>query len=216
MSVQTITDELLGEIEAAANDVRGWTIREYFQEPEEGFLPADWEWYVGTIDEDGNRYPLLNVNAHQYDSDDSEKLAMYYALANRDSVLAMAAELRTLRVENAAHVSFIAKQVATIRELRKDLDDTNSMLIDTAKSRMALQGHVNNIKSESLIWERAIQETAIEKDLIRSENKRMSKDSSRLDWLMHNLGGYALTTIGVITSGNCSREEIDTAMEQAK
>jgi hypothetical protein len=29
-------------------------------------------------------------------------------------------ELRTLRAENAAHGSFIAKQVATIRELRKD------------------------------------------------------------------------------------------------
>lgn len=99
--IQTLTDELLGEIEAAANDVRGWTMREYFQEPEEGFLPADWEWYVGSIDEDGNRYPLLNVNAHQYDSEDSEKLAKYYAMVNRDDVLAMAAELRTLRAENA-------------------------------------------------------------------------------------------------------------------
>jgi hypothetical protein len=118
--IQALTDELLGEIEAAAKDVCGWTMREYFQEPEEGFLPDDWEWYVGSIDEDGNRYPLLNVNAHQYDSEDSEKLAKYYAMVNRDDVLAMVTELRTQRAENAAHVSFIAKQVATIRELRKD------------------------------------------------------------------------------------------------
>jgi len=37
-------------------------------------------------------------------------------------------------------------------------------------------------------------------------------DSLRLDWLMHNLGGYALNAIGVLTSGNCCREEIDAAM----
>jgi hypothetical protein len=106
--VQTLTDELLGEIEAAANDVRGWTMREYFQEPDAFEAQQDWEWYVGAIDEDGNQYPLLNVNARQYDSDDSEKLARYYALVNRDNVLAMITELLTLRAENA--------------ELRKDAE----------------------------------------------------------------------------------------------
>jgi len=125
-AVQTLTDELLGEIEAAANDVRGWTMREYFQEPEEGFLPADWEWYVGSMDEDGNRYPLLNVNAHQYDSEDSEKLAKYYALVNRDHVLAMAAELRTLRAENAElrkDVSIGSWIIEYMASSRTDLDD---------------------------------------------------------------------------------------------
>jgi len=101
--VPSITDEQLAEIEAAAIDVKGWTMREHFQEPEEGFLPEDWEWYVGAIDEEGNRYPLLNVNAHQYDSGDSEKLAKYYALVNRDALLALITRLRAAEVDAARY-----------------------------------------------------------------------------------------------------------------
>jgi len=99
--VMTVADELLAEIEALAVGVKGWNMTHAFQEPEEGFLPEDWEWHVGQIDEDDNRYPLLNVNAHQYDSSDSEKLARYYAACNRDTILSMAVELRRLRAENA-------------------------------------------------------------------------------------------------------------------
>lgn len=101
--VPSITDELIAEIEAAAIDVKGWTMREHFQEPEEGFLPEDWEWYVGAIDEEGNRYPLLNVNAHQYDSGDSEKLAKYYALVNRDALLALITRLRAAEADVARY-----------------------------------------------------------------------------------------------------------------
>lgn len=101
--VPSITDELIAEIEAAAIDVKGWTMREHFQEPEEGFLPEDWEWYVGAIDEEGNRYPLLNVNAHQYDSGDSEKLAKYYALVNRDALLALITRLRAAEADAARY-----------------------------------------------------------------------------------------------------------------
>lgn len=101
--VPSITDEQLAEIESAAIDVKGWTMREHFQEPEEGFLPEDWEWYVGAIDEEGNRYPLLNVNAHQYDSGDSEKLAKYYALVNRDALLALITRLRAAEADAARY-----------------------------------------------------------------------------------------------------------------
>lgn len=41
-------------------------------------------------------------------------------------------------------------------------------------------------------------------------------DAKRLDWLMHNLGGYALKAIGVITSGNCDRACIDRAMQASQ
>lgn len=101
--LQSITDEQLAEIEAAAIDVKGWTMREHFQEPEEGFLPEDWEWYVGAIDEEGNRYPLLNVNAHQYGSGDSEKLSKYYALVNRDAMLALITRLRAAEKDAARY-----------------------------------------------------------------------------------------------------------------
>jgi hypothetical protein len=109
--VMTVTDELLAELEGLADSVKGWNMTNAFQEPEEGCLPEDWEWHVGQIDEDDNRYPLMNVDAHQYDSGDSEKLARYYAACNRDKILSMAKELRRLRAENAE----LAKSLAESR-----------------------------------------------------------------------------------------------------
>lgn len=101
--VITITDELIAELERLAVDANGWNMPAVFQEPEEGFLPEDWEWYVGQIDEEDNRYPLLHVNAHQYDSGDSEKLARYYAACNRDTILALLAERAELKRDAARY-----------------------------------------------------------------------------------------------------------------
>lgn len=98
--VMSISEELVAELEALAVDVKGWNMPVAFQEPEEGFLPEDWEWHVGQIDEDDNRYPVLQVNAHQYDSSDSEKLARYYAACNRDTILALLAERAEMKQRN--------------------------------------------------------------------------------------------------------------------
>lgn len=117
--VMTVTDELLAELEELAAGVKGWNMTNAFQEPEEGFLPEDLEWYVGQIDEDDNRYPVLNVNAHQYDSEDSEKLAQYYAACNRDKILSMTQELRRLRAEN----SELARVVKDVRWRVADTTD---------------------------------------------------------------------------------------------
>jgi uncharacterized protein YfkK (UPF0435 family) len=100
--VVSLTDELLAEIELAATEAKGWFLPDYFQEVSEGYPPEEWDWMVGRIDEDGNLFPVLTVNTMQYDSDDAEKLAKFYALVNRDNALAMATELRRLRVENEA------------------------------------------------------------------------------------------------------------------
>lgn len=97
--VMSITDEQIAEIEARAASIKGWNMPEAFLEPEEGALPYEWEWHVGAIDEDGNQYPLLHVNAHQYDSDDSEALARYYAACNRESILALITRLREAEVD---------------------------------------------------------------------------------------------------------------------
>lgn len=110
--VTSVTDELIAELEALAVIVKGWNLPHAFQEPEEGFLPQDWEWHVGQIDEEGNRYPVLNANAHQYDSDDSEKLARYYAACNRDTILALLAEREELK-----------RDAARYRWLRDNSDD---------------------------------------------------------------------------------------------
>ena len=120
--IVSITDELISELERLAVDVKGWNMPEVFQEPEEGFLPEDWEWYVGQIDEEGNRYPLLNVNAHQYDSSDSEKLARYYAACNRDTILALLAERAELKrdAERWQMMVIIADEVTVAPDHRKN------------------------------------------------------------------------------------------------
>jgi len=92
----SITDEMVAELEALAISVQGWNMTAFFQEPDAFEVEADWEWHVGAIDEDGNKYPLLHVNASQYDSDDSEKIARYYAACSRDTILALLAERKEL------------------------------------------------------------------------------------------------------------------------
>jgi len=87
---------MVAELEALAISVQGWNMTAFFQEPDAFEVEADWEWHVGAIDEDGNKYPLLHVNASQYDSDDSEKIARYYAACSRDTILALLAERKEL------------------------------------------------------------------------------------------------------------------------
>lgn len=97
--VPSISDEQLAELERLAESVNGWNMPEAFQEAEEGVHPDEWEWHVGAIDEDGNQYPLLHVNAHQYDSGDSCMLASYYAACNREAVLGLIARLRAAEAD---------------------------------------------------------------------------------------------------------------------
>lgn len=98
--VPSISDEQLADLERLAESVKGWNMPEAFQEAEEGVHPDEWEWHVGAIDEDGNQYPLLHVNAHQYDSGDSELLASYYAACNREAVLGLIARLRAAEADD--------------------------------------------------------------------------------------------------------------------
>lgn len=121
--VTSVTDELIAELEALAVSVKGWNLPHAFQEPEEGFLPQDWEWHVGQIDEEGNRYPVLNANAHQYDSDDSEKLARYYAACNRDTILALLAEREELKRDaKESYLRGLTDQKATFESAYSSTD----------------------------------------------------------------------------------------------
>lgn len=110
--VMTVTDELLAELEYLAASVKGWNMPSAFAQEEEDLLQEEWEWHVGQIDEDGNLYPVMTINAQQYDSGDSELLARYYAACNRDTILSMTQELRRLRAENAELAQSLAESRA--------------------------------------------------------------------------------------------------------
>lgn len=55
-------------------------------------------WTVGSIDEDGNEYPVIEVDADCYDAPgDSEKLARFAVAASPATVLALLDEIEALR-----------------------------------------------------------------------------------------------------------------------
>lgn len=95
-----ISDEQLAELEQAAIEIKGWNLVDAFRYADPCIEDAeDEEWCVGRIDEDGNQYPVMEVNAHQYDSQDSELLAHYYGLCNRESILGLIARLRAAEAD---------------------------------------------------------------------------------------------------------------------
>lgn len=60
---------------AALHAVRHWEKSLTAAWPADETHPQD-EWVIGAIDEDGNKYEVITVNAYQYDAPgDSEKIA---------------------------------------------------------------------------------------------------------------------------------------------
>lgn len=59
-------------------------------------------WSAGAIDEDGNKYPVIEVDADQYNAPgDSERLARFFTAANPATVLALLDAYEALQVECA-------------------------------------------------------------------------------------------------------------------
>ena len=145
-----ITDEIVAELESLAISVRGWNMTAFFQEPDAFEVEADWEWHVGAIDEDGNKYPLLHVNASQYDSDDSEKIARYYAACNRDTILALLTERAELKREVEQYriaVAEVMRQVdGNIRETVRDCVNGHNDVQDIYDYCDQIEAAVNTVQ----------------------------------------------------------------------
>jgi len=57
-------------------------------------------WAAGTIDEDGNKFPVIEVDVDQYDAPgDSEKLARFFTAASPATVLILLDEIERLQAE---------------------------------------------------------------------------------------------------------------------
>jgi len=111
--VMTVTDELLAEIEEAAKEASHWNLDACFQVVEEGYLPDEWYWHIGHYDE-GNQYPVLLVDTDQYDAppSDAKAVARHYANCGSRNIIAITAELRRLRAENAELAQSLAESRA--------------------------------------------------------------------------------------------------------
>lgn len=119
-----ISDEQLAELEQAAIEIKGWNLVDAFRYADPCIEDAeDEEWCVGSIDEDGNQYPVMGVNAHQYDSQDSELLAHYYGLCNRESILGLIARLRAAEADAKRYrwLRGFERGGITVRDLKSHL-----------------------------------------------------------------------------------------------
>lgn len=93
-------------------------------------------WTVGSVDEDGNQYPIIEVDADFYDAaGDSEKLARFFTAANPATVLALLDECENYRFAfNEWHekTEWIQK-TATPAELGKHRADVMADRINKAR-----------------------------------------------------------------------------------
>lgn len=87
--VMTITAELLADLQQKAEGMRGW--------PNDRAFAGDDHWCVGTVDEEDNEYPVVEVHPDWYDqAHHGEQMARYYAAANPATILAMVEHIRSL------------------------------------------------------------------------------------------------------------------------
>lgn len=93
------------ELERLAIAVKDWRCDRSWMDTSED-EPA---FVVGTIDEDGNEYPVITVDCEQYFSGDSKKLADFYACANPDAVLSLIARLKSAEAERDALAAKLAE-----------------------------------------------------------------------------------------------------------
>lgn len=91
------------ELKRLAESCKGWDNMTSCWPDQEQDGDADISWIVGHVGEDGDKYPVLELNTVQYDApDDAEKLARFYAGANPAAVLAMIAEMKKIDADRKA------------------------------------------------------------------------------------------------------------------
>lgn len=84
----------LTKLKELAELMRGWPNKECW--PGEG--EEDGLWFVGSLNEDDQTYPVLTIDTAQWDAEhDSKPMAEYYAAANPKAILGLIAEVERLR-----------------------------------------------------------------------------------------------------------------------
>lgn len=93
---------------------------------------------VGNIDDDGNKYPVVEIDAGQYFADaDASRLAAFYAAANPSAVLALLDEVDNNRKAMNAAQNVIKSQELTISHMRSKADRNNEAVTTLDSERAA-------------------------------------------------------------------------------
>ncbi|MEA9994560.1 MULTISPECIES: hypothetical protein [unclassified Pseudomonas] len=100
----------------------------------------DMNWFVGSVNEDGEKYPVLEVNTDQYDAPEGAgRLARFYAAANPAVVLGLLAEIERLRNLAQSEInssSESAKEVCgariTLNAMQQERDQLNAECEESA------------------------------------------------------------------------------------
>lgn len=89
------------ELKRLAEGMKGWPNKDAFE--------SDDAWRVGSIDEDDNLWPAIEIQTEQWDQfDAAEPMAKYYAAANPAAILELIAENERLRNAIAGLLEWVA------------------------------------------------------------------------------------------------------------
>lgn len=130
------------ELKRLAEDMKGWPNKDAFE--------SDDAWCVGSIDEDDNLWPVIEVQTERYDAfDASEPMATYYAAANPAAILELIAENERLQADkNTVDCRFEVSR-DTLEVIRGCLRQAESE-IDQMKAQSVERGAVSRALHEAV------------------------------------------------------------------
>lgn len=154
------------ELKRLAEACRGWDNMTSCWPDQEQDGDADISWIVGHVGEDGDKYPVLELNTVQYDApDDAEKLARFYAGANPAAVLALIAENETLKAQfdECARLFVDATEQACKAQRERDQLKAENEAIRAALevAALAMWNSEANMDSEAAAVEEALANAAM-------------------------------------------------------
>lgn len=128
------------ELEQSASEVKGWRCDCSWTDRSDG-IPVS---VVGTIDEEGNKHPVVFVNDDQCLCGDSGSLADFYAIANPNAVLALIDRLKKAEAElerertrlAACGVVAMADTKESAYQVRKMVEEYRSASFDDVARRV--------------------------------------------------------------------------------
>lgn len=175
------------ELKRLASGLAGWqNLTECWPIEDDDCDPEEFDWAVGAIDEDGNDYSVMTVDAFQYDAPgESEKLARFYAAANPAAVLELIAKIERLRKDSVSvdTAVYIAEQLSVKAEqaererdqLRAELDE---LALKFAASDYSYDQSTEQLRSEIEALHEAVKFASVVMGVV-AENESLAEVEKR-------------------------------------
>lgn len=127
-----MTDKHQESLRTLAESVKGWDANDVWRHED-----CEYTAVLGNISEDGEQYPIAEINADTYGHDgESLALAKFYAAANPLAVLALLDRIAKLEADLVSEVARTANQKIRADQMTKQ-HDTQAALNREARNQIA-------------------------------------------------------------------------------